>query len=145
MAQRIIIGQHPFGSYGLFVSRPGFDASQQDPNARDPWLFSSNWSRIGSILGSGTCTRGNLAYHYNPGYLPQVIFERYAGDSVFQDEAVVYQSSNDPNASNITVTVTNKYQVFHMTGDSFKIDRPIPVANDTDNSTFKYVVLALQF
>lgn len=53
MTRRVILGQHPAGPIGLFVSRPGIDVFTADPASISDLSFSTEWGQVASVVMSG--------------------------------------------------------------------------------------------
>lgn len=53
MTRRVILGQHPAGPVGLFVSRPGIDVFAANPASITDLSFSTEWGQVASVALAG--------------------------------------------------------------------------------------------
>jgi len=53
VTRRVILGQHPAGPIGLFISRPGIDVFTADPASISDLSFSTEWGQVASVVMSG--------------------------------------------------------------------------------------------
>jgi len=53
VTRRVILGQHPAGPIGLFVSLPGIDVFTADPSSITDLSFSTEWGEVASVVMSG--------------------------------------------------------------------------------------------
>lgn len=67
MTRRVILGQHPAGPIGLFVSRPGIDVFTADPASITQMSFSTEWGQSATLLMAGAVGL------FTPVYLPAII------------------------------------------------------------------------
>ena len=62
MTRRVILGQHPAGPIGLFVSRPGIDVFTADPGSITDLSFSTEWGQVASVVASGLAAIDSTVY-----------------------------------------------------------------------------------
>ena len=136
---RISLGQH-YGSgiTGLFISKPGIDANVADPNSKEPWIFSSQWSKMANIIASGWCGQDTAVNFPNLGYIPYIFFERvFSGNTYVMAESIQYIGSTYTDGG-------TQFILQHLSGGSFQIIRQLGSAQDgTVGQTFRYIVFSL--
>jgi hypothetical protein len=62
VTRRVILGQHPAGPIGLFVSRPGIDVFTADPGSITDLSFSTEWGQVASVVASGLAAVDSTVY-----------------------------------------------------------------------------------
>jgi|GEM_PF-2382727 len=67
MTRRVILGRHPSGPVGLFISRPGIDVATADPASFTSLSFSTQWGQSAALLMAGAVGL------FTPVYLPPVV------------------------------------------------------------------------
>ncbi|MDR7036099.1 hypothetical protein J2X36_000835 [Methylobacterium sp. BE186] len=82
MPQRILIGRHPDGACGLFISRPGVDVGGVGSADYNNLWFSTQFGQVARIHDRGTCGHGQRVYYANPGYYPLLRFEQVVNDGI---------------------------------------------------------------
>ena len=60
MTDRVILGQHPWGPTGLFVSKPGVSVGSTNPADRTNLSFSTEWGQVATIIAQGTVSPGTV-------------------------------------------------------------------------------------
>ena len=135
MVWRALIGQHPTGHQGLFISKPGYDALACDPTNHSQWMFSSAAGRMANILQAGTSNLDQVVTIPDIGYYPWYYFDRYDPSSgqLAQEEAVYGGNYGFP-----------RFQFQYLNRTQFKIAKLRP---DLDPNAvpgyFRYAILAL--
>lgn len=123
--------------YGLFVTRPGYDALTSDVNAHEPWLFNSHRDKLANIMQSGQVGLNTVVTHPDIGVVPMVMFDRYdpATGTQYDNEAVA-------DANNLASSV--RYIVTHHNNTQFSITRGAATSTDPNFSGyFRYLVFQL--
>ena len=120
MATRIIAGQHPNGPFGLFISKAGVEAKTADPNAIDPWVFSSQWGNVCGIIMSGQIGQDtDVTFPVTLGFKPLVLFYRFNSSiNTFNPDAIastINSTVNDTRTAYKVTYGTNNFRIVNMT------------------------------
>lgn len=134
MVWRTLIGLHPTGHVGLFVSKPGLDATASDPTDRSAWMFSSAIDKQANILQAGRCNLNDTVTLPDLGAVPMVMFDQY-NPSTGQTFEVMTISNGDGNYTMFRVTHLNTYQ--------FQIIPQVSSDKQPSGFVFRYIAFTL--
>lgn len=134
MVWRTVIGQHPTGNVGLFVSKPGVDAFGNDPGNRNAWMFSSAIDKQANILQAGRCNLNDVVTFPNIGSVPMVFFDLYNGQYGWVSEA---QSSSDGNSA------YTMYRCAHVAINQIQIVAQSSGYAPPAGSYFRYIIFTV--
>lgn len=138
MPWRIVLGLHPSGRYGAFISKPNVDAMSADPTDTTAWALSTAWGRMASVIKAGTCSLNDDVY-FPPGlgFAPLVDFAPISGNSIYPAEGVQLTNS----AGNLRSGGT-RFRIQQNGAVSFRIVKNIDFDSGSTRA-FKYYVLSL--
>lgn len=135
MTSRAVLGLHPYGNFGLFITKPGYDALSTNPATRAGWALNTE-RRVASIIMAGN-TYQDLDVYFPSGlsFSPYVWWEHWDGGSNFfpADVRTVIASGN------ITGEGASRYTVQQSANSSFRIVR----TNTLDDATGQFFRFAV--
>lgn len=139
---RLLLGQHPHGPVGLFISKPGVAVENTSPNDTNNLLFSSQWGNIVNIIASGSAGLGETVTLPNVGYRPYVLIESQVGQSYNYGSAAEWNVSSGIDIRNYAWT---RYKLSYLSDNSFQIARSRPTVDPGGNDVPGFRYLALNF
>lgn len=143
MVKRVHLGPHDDGTYGLFISKPGFDAKAA---VGDQLVFDSRLGHYGSVIVSGFATSGTtIEFGTTLPYVPLAYVTAIEGSNIkgFDGFSRQKETSELPPAETGAFrgsqTVYNPS--YRITKSNLQIIKPTWYANTTvQNYTVRYIV-----
>lgn len=139
---RLLLGQHPQGPLGLFISKPGVAVENTSPTDTNNLLFSSQWGNIVNIIASGSVALASTITLPNVGYRPYVLIEEQVGQSYNYGSSIGWtvQSGFDTRRYDWT-----RYMLVHLSDTQFQVVRRHPGIDPGTNDVPGFRYLALNF
>ncbi|GEP05572.1 hypothetical protein [Methylobacterium oxalidis] len=141
MAQRVIVGRHPDGAVGLFISRPGVNVGDVGSGDYNNLWFSTQFANVGTVLAKGTCGLNQDVWFGDPGYVPLIRFEEWTGSA-----AITYPNFGFPFSANGRFYRADwtRYQLGHLARNGFRIIKRDPATDSGAVSpTFRWLAYTI--
>ncbi|MER2268257.1 hypothetical protein [Methylobacterium oxalidis] len=141
MAQRVIVGRHPDGAVGVFISRPGIDVGAVGSGDYNNLWYSTQFANIAGIWRRGTCGLNQDVYYDDLGYVPVVRFEQWTGQAV-----ITYPNFGFPFSANGRFYRADwtRYRLDFLAPYAFRISKRDPGTDSgPDSPTFRWLVYTI--
>jgi hypothetical protein len=142
----VVLGRHPAGPMGLFVSKPGVDVLGVGPADRGNLSFSTEWGQVATIIAQGIVSPGAVVT-MPPGtdYWPAVWWSPVSGN-VVQPGAWWYAENASGSTQRLWGTI---YQLVYLGGNPCQLrwDDTAPANPDITRAGYfdiKYVAFGLR-
>ncbi len=135
---RLLLGQHPHGPLGLFISKPGVAVENTSPWDTNNLLFSSEWGNIVNVIASGSAALGDVVTLPWVGYRPYVLLEEQVGQSYNYGTGIGYtvQSGFDTRRYEWT-----RYGIAYLSDNQFQVVRRQGIDPGGNDPGFRYLAL----